>query len=149
MDSLFISALVALATPVVPDYYLLYAVPICYLALRYLWAGALMGLLMAGGSYAATVLIVMSSEAARDDLAPAAVYFLLVTIVFGLLAEEQERSRRALEQMHARTQDQVRRLEAIGRITARLNTAPTSADVARVIAGSRARRSRSRTAVCT
>jgi diguanylate cyclase (GGDEF)-like protein len=122
-------------TPMTADFYLLYAVPVCYLALRYLWPGALAGLLLVSASYATTVFLLMSSKpAARDELAPALVYFLLLTIVMGLLAEEQERSRRALERMHTTAREQVRRLEAIGRITALLNTAPTSADVARVIA---------------
>ncbi|HUS13824.1 MAG TPA: HD domain-containing phosphohydrolase, partial [Chloroflexia bacterium] len=68
-----------------------------------------------------------------SDLLLRALYLLATAAIISVIAAQQQRTQRTMEQMHARASEQVRRLEAIQRITQQMNTVPTSADIVRLI----------------
>jgi len=138
-DCLFISLVVALRGAPGSESYLLYALPIFYLGLHYAWRGAVAACILAGLSYGLTLVLSSQVPALTWDvnfgykLLGRAAYFLFATTVVSVIVREHERNQRTLGQLHTRAREQVRRLEAIQRITQQLNTMPTSQDVARLI----------------
>ncbi|MDQ2807927.1 MAG: diguanylate cyclase [Chloroflexota bacterium] len=138
-DYLFISLLIVLRGGATSEAYLLYALPIFYLGLCYGTAWTPVACVFTAGWYLATLYIGSGGDIARLQptialLGGHLIYFGCITIVVVGVLRHQARSRRNFEQLHARAREQVRRLEAISRITQQLNTAPTSNDIPRIIA---------------
>lgn len=135
-DFLFISLLIAMRGAAGSEFYLLYTLPLFYLGLRYGWRGAVAALVLAVGSYLTTLYVTGAPDLAVPGprLALRGVYFVFCAIVVSLIVREQELNGRQVEEMHERAREQVRRLEAMQRITQQLNTAPTTAEVAHLIA---------------
>ncbi len=138
-DLVFISVLISQRGGVLSESYLLYTLPIFYLGLQYGWRGAVAACIGTLLTYAGTIALTMQIVVLPREFDPAShflvrvLYFVFVTAVVGLIVREQARNQRTVKQANGRIREQVRRLEAIQRITEKLNTVPTSADVARLI----------------
>ncbi len=139
-DYLFISLLILLRGGATSEAYLLYALPIFYLGLYYGVGGAISASGLAMVSYSATLVAgsaippVPAQFATAGHVIVRLIYFGIVTLAAVAVLRYQARSRQSFEQLHARDREQVRRLEAISRITQQLNTAPASQDIPRIIA---------------
>jgi diguanylate cyclase (GGDEF)-like protein len=139
-DCVFVAALISLRGGVVSESYLLYAPPIFYMGMRYAIRGAITACIVCLVSYLLTIWAVGQAQPAPADYQVAAhllvraIYFGFVTMLVSVIVRAEARQQRAMDGMHARAREQVRRLEAISRITALLNMAPTSGDIPRIIA---------------
>jgi HD-GYP domain-containing protein (c-di-GMP phosphodiesterase class II)/GAF domain-containing protein len=139
-DLVFISMLISQRGGALSETYLLYTLPIFYLGLQYGWRGAVAACTGTLLAYAGTIAATMQVVVLPPEFDPAShflvrlLYFVFVTAVVSLIVREQTRNQHTVAQADGRIREQVRRLEAIQRITEKLNTAPASADVARVIA---------------
>ncbi|HUS15779.1 MAG TPA: hypothetical protein VM536_12270, partial [Chloroflexia bacterium] len=116
-DCVFISVMVALrGGPSEGDQ--LYALPIVDLGLRYRWRGAVAALSLSSVSYALTLYLTSRSVLTEaplgrsSDLLLRALYLLATAAIISVIAAQQQRTQRTMEQMHARASEQVRRLEA-------------------------------------
>jgi len=139
VDYLGISLLILLRGGAGSETYLLYALPIFYLGLCYGAAWTPLAGILTLGCYLTTLALGSGFQIARLQpivalLSVRLIYFGSATIVVIVVLRYQARSQHNFEQLHARAREQVRRLEAISRITQQLNTAPTSSDIPRIIA---------------